>query len=404
MPPFERNEDEERDEFMLAFEAFDKGELTAENANTFELPEPLAKKESDGSADGADQAGRGGQQTGRADSPAAAGDDKTASRDGQRDPRGRFAKGEGEGAPASAAQTAPDAGKPATQQQPATEQPAAVSAPEAAPQGLSAKAAAAWGTASPEARTYIRETEGILAQVSDRLSPLMETAKEHQLPWNEYAGRLVKADKFLRSAPMDAMLWLMETHGVDPDALADMAAARRAGIQLTPQQQQQPSPDINRAVQPLAAKVQEIASRLTQRDEQDRQDAEKQASARKAATKREYDAFVASPEAPHWKEVESQALGIIPAVRAQNPDASVKEVLQKAYDMAAWANPAVRQKLQAEQTRKTQDASRHSRSRDLESMTGHRGAPSGSTQKQSNGTSDPLRDEIAGHFAAFDAR
>lgn len=398
MPPFERNdEDEERDEFMLAFEAFDKGELTAENANTFELPDPAPK-----STDTTDRSAAAPAGT---EPPAGDGaKDGQASRDGQRDGRGRFAKGEGEGAPAGAAQTAPDGGKPAAQQTPATEQPAAVSTPEPAPQGLSTKAAAAWDKASPEAREYIRETEGILAQVSDRLSPLMETAKEHQLPWNEYAGRLVKADKFLRNSPMDAMLWLAETHGVDLDTLADMAAAKRAGIQLTPQQQQQPSPDINRAVKPLEVKVQELASRLTQRDEYDRQQAQQQADARKAAAKREYDAFTASPEAAHWKDVESEALAVIPAVRAQFPHAPIKEVLQKAYDMAAWANPVVRAKLQAAQQRQTQDASRNSRSRDLESMTGHRGAPSGNTRKPSNGTSDPLRDEIAEHFAAYDAR
>jgi hypothetical protein len=388
MPPFDRqdreDEDDVRDEFMRAFEAFDSGDLTSENAHTFELPDTKTAK--DGDADG------------QGEKPAGS-DQQTVSRDGQRDERGRFAKGEGEATARAAAETKPEGEKPAGQQQ-ATEQPAAVSTPEPAPHGLSAKAAAAWEKATPEARDYIRETEGILAQVSDRLSSVMEGAKEHQLPWNEYAERLVKADKFLRSKPMDAMLWLIETHGIDPDALADMAAAKRAGIPLNAQQQT--SPDINRAVQPLAAQVQEINSRLAQREEFDRREAERIQSERTAAVKREFDSFAQSAE--HWKDVEKRVLALIPATRAQKPAASAKEILQEAYDTAIWADPAIRQKLLEKQGRAAQDVSRQARSSDLESLTDHRGAPSANSRRQTNGSADPLRDEIADAWAAFDAR
>lgn len=396
MSPFDRqdrdDEDEVRDEFMAAFEAFDKGELTAENAHTFELPEPKpakpdASSQNAAAPDGTDKPSGDGARDGQ------------FSRDGQRDERGRFTKGEGEAAARAAAETKPEGEKPAGQQQ-ATEQPAAVSTPEPAPQGLSAKAAAAWEKATPEAREYIRETEGILAQVSERLSPVMEGAKEHQLPWNEYANRLVRADRFLRSKPMDAMLWLIETHGIDPDALADMAAAKRAGIPLNAQQQT--SPDINRAVQPLAAQVQEINSRLTQREEYERREAERIQSERTAAVKREFEAFARTAE--HWKDVEKRVLALIPATRAEKPAASAKEILQAAYDTAIWSDPAVRQKLLEKQGRAAQEASRQARSRDLESLTGHRGAPSANSRRPTNGSADPLRDEIADAWAAFDAR
>lgn len=402
MPPFDRNEDEERDEFMLAFEAFDKGELTAANAHEFELPEPPAKKADEGGASGADPAERGGQHTGRADSTAAA-EGKDNTRDGQRDQRGRFTKGEASEQPAAAGQqpqATPDAGKPAAPQQ-ATGQQAAVPAPEPAPDGLSAKAAAAWATATPEAREYIRETESVLAQVSADLNPVITEAKAHQLPWKEYANRLVKADRFLRTTPADAMLWLAETHGVDLDELADLAAAKRAGL-TPPSQTQQPSPDINRVVQPLAAQVQEIRSQLAQRQEREEAEAARQANERRAAAKREWETFASKAE--HWKDVEAAVITAVPILRAQRPSASASEILQAAYETATWANPAVREKLIAAQQRKAQDAGRNSRSRDLESVTGHFGAPSGSTRKAANGSADPLRDEIAEHWATFDSR
>lgn len=397
MPPERDDEDEIRDEFMLAFEAFDKGDLTHENAHTFELPEPPAPKNlpSDGTAAPDAESAASGRGDVGADN----------SRDGQRDGRGRFAKGEGDGAtgdkPAGATTPPIDGGNPAAAQQQATPGQAAPAEHEPAPQGLSTKAAAVWGTATPEARAYIRETESILEQVSQRLTPVMEAAKDHQLPWQEYAGRLVKADKFLRSSPMDAMLWLMETHKVDPDALADMAAAKRAGITLPTQQQ--PHPDIHRAVEPLAAQVQEIRGQLQQQQQNATAQAEREANARREATKREYNAF-AEANKEHWKDVEPQILQSIAAYRAQKPDASAKEILQTAYDAAIWANPVVRAKLIAAQTRQTQNAGRSSRSRDLESMTGHRGGPTTPGRKATNGSADPLRDEIQEHFAAYDAR
>jgi hypothetical protein len=405
-----------RDALVAAFEAFDAGTLTAENAHTLELPKDTeaAKDQSNGAAAGANAQGAGGTQQERkspAGDPASA-TQQDNSRDSRRDPAtGRFAKGEGEGErkpaaadPASQQQAKPDQ----QQQQPATppqdEKPAGQAQPEPAPQGMSDKAAAIWGNASPEARAYIAETEGVLAKISDGVKPLFETAKEHGLHGFEYAQRLVNADKYLRRDPMNAMLWLMETHKIDPEALADMAAAKRAGIQIPqPNGQQQPDQNFNPAIQSLTTQVQELTSKLTQREQAEQQQAQDAANARKAAVRQQFDAFTADKaKAPYWKEVESAALAFIPAVQRVQPQASVSDVLAKAYELACNENPTVRAKIDAERNRQRQQQDRHTRARDLQSMTDHRGAPLPKTT--ANGHDKSLRDEIAANWDAFDNR
>jgi hypothetical protein len=426
MPPFDRtrdedededkrfagNEDSMRDDLAAAFEAFDEGKLTAENAHTLDLKTtdttqraPAGDQDRPG-AQGGDRA----QQTGKGDaSPPATGgaDDKT--RDA-RDQRGRFTKGEGEGVPPAGkpgADTKP--GATATTEQPASQQPEgqpAATPPEPAPQGLSAQATAVWDKATaPEVRDYIRQTEGVLTQLQTTMAPVFEGAREHGIKWDHYVGNLVKADKALQKDPMYSLLWLAERHGVDPDALADMAAAKRAGLPYQPQQQtQQQNPDFNRAVQPLAAQVQEINSKLQQREQaetQQRQDAE---TARRNAVRAEIDAFAKSAAAPDWETVKNEVWALVPVVRAGKPDASVTEIVKDAYDRAIWAHPTLRTKLQTTEQRRTQNTQREQRSGDLESLTGHRGSPAATTRSNGTGKGDNLRDEIAANWAAYDQR
>jgi hypothetical protein len=392
-----------RDALVAAFEAFDEGKLTADNAHTLELPaRDTTKSADDAAAAGADKpAAADGQQPAQQDN----------SRDNRRDPAtGRFAKdgAEGERKPAAADAASQQQAKPDQQQQPTTQQPeqqpASQAQPEPAPEGMSDKAAAVWGNASPEARAYIAETEGVLAKISDGVKPLFDGAKDHGLHGFEYAQRLVNADKYLRRDPMNAMLWLMETHKIDPEALADMAAAKRAGIQIPqPNGQQQPDPNSNPAFQTLATQIQEMNSRLTQREQAEQQQAQAAVDARKAAVRREFDAFTADKtKAPHWKDVEAAALAYIPAVQRVNPQASVSDVLAKAYEHACNENPTVRAKIQADKTRQQQQQDRHSRSRDLQSMMDHRGAPI--PKATANGQDRSLRAEIEANWSAFDGR
>ena len=389
-----------RDALVAAFEAFDEGKLTAENAHTLELPKDTTKSAADGAAAGADKPAAADGQ------PPAPKDD---SRDNRRDPAtGRFAKGEGEGErKPAAADTTSQQQTSQQQQQPTTQQPeqqpATQAQPEPVPQGMSEKAAAVWGNATPEARAYIAETEGVLAKISEGVKPLFETAKDHGLHGFEYAQRLVNADKYLRRDPMNAMLWLMETHKVDPEALADMAAAKRAGIQMPQPNGQQHDPNSNPALQSLTTQVQELTSKLTQREQAEQQQAQQAAEARKGAVREQFNAFTSDKaKAPYWKDVEAAALAFIPAVQRVQPQSSVSDVLAKAYELACNENPTVRAKIQAEKTRQHQQQDRHTRARDLASMTDHRGAPL--PKPPANGHDKSLRDEISSNWDAYDNR
>lgn len=400
---FEREDEEDSTRAMLmaGFEAFDDGKLTAENASEFELPkrEPSESKEADGGASGADQAERGRQQTGKPDSSAADGD-KTSER--QRDEAGRFAKGEDKPAVKAADEAKPkDQQKP--QQQQETQPPAAAAAPEPAPAGLSQQAAAVWANATPEVRGYITETENTLAKLYEPMKDVFTAAREIGVPWNQFVGNLVKAERHLRTNPQDALIWLAERSKIDLDELADYALAKRGGAGGTPSQQQI-HPDLNRVVQPLAEQVAQLTSRLTQREQAEQQQLQDAATARNNAIKAEIQKFAGdATQAPHWKEVETHVWALIPAIRAQQPGAGTTEILKAAYDQAAWANPTVRAKLLAEQNQRQTQAQRAQRSRGLEGLTGHRGTPP-PVSPAANGTGMTLRDEIAANWAAIDAR
>src|SRR5688572_6551247 len=406
MPPFEREDDDDdstRAMLMAGFEAFDEGKLTAENAIEFELPkrEPTESK-TDGSASGAGQGGQSAQQTGDAVKPPAADGKQTSER--QRDESGRFASGEAKPAGDKPA----DQAKPADQQKPQQSQdtpPAAApaAAPEPAPAELSRQANAVWAEATPALREYIAETEDALAKLYTPMQDVFSAAKEVGVPWNQFVGNLVKAERHLRTNPEDALIWLAERSKIDLDELADYALAKRNGNGGVPAQQYANNPDLARAVQPLAEQVAQLSSRLTQRDQAEAQQRQQQADARNNAIKAEIQQFTSAPERAHFKDVETEFWAQIPAIKAVKPNASIKEILQDAYDRATWANPTVRAKLQAEQQQRQAEAQRAKRSRGLESLTGHRGSPSPASPA-ANGAAVSLRDEIAANWAAIDAR
>lgn len=416
MPVFddesEFKEDTIRADLMAGFEAFDKGDLTADNALSFQLPkEPKATERTEGGASGAELGGKSAQHTGDVAKPPATGADKT-SRDRSRDEQGRFAKDGGQQPPAeqakpaaSAATTSKPGDKPAEQQPKPQDgasntpsQPPAASA-EPAPQGIGAKAQALWATASPETRAYIAETERALARVAEPFQEIFAAAKEINVPWNQYAGNLVKVERYLRTSPLDAMIWIAKQSKVDLDELADYAAGvhQQNGGGAPNGQQQNANPDFQRAIAPLQQELTQLRSQITQRD----QDAQ---TARTEAVKREIQAFGVKPENEHWPAVETTVYSLLPSIRQSMPNASIPELLKAAYDRAVWAIPEVREKIQAAARAAEAEKQRHTRSAQLERLTGHRGAPTSEQRPLPNGRGDSLRDEIAANWALVDAR
>jgi hypothetical protein len=114
--------------------------------------------------------------------------------------------------------------------------------------------------------------------------------------------------------------WFSQQHGID---LAELATGAHAPDPKTQALQQR----INQLEQGLQA-----------------QQAQVETSARSDA-QAVITAFAADKtNAPYFAEVEGDIAAIMPSVRAQNPGASPKELLQKAYDKAVWANETTRNK------------------------------------------------------------
>jgi hypothetical protein len=399
----EYHEDDRRSELTALFEAFDDGKLTAENANSFELDKPTAKTERDGGASGADQGGQAAQHKGDAvKPPATGGEQQQTSRDRTRDDLGRFAKGAED---ASGQKKPQDAGatpaKPdqATQQQQA-QQPADKPATEQAtpaPEGLSARASQLWGTATPELRQYMQETEGTLAKLAEPMRDVFTAAKEIGVPWPQFLGNVMSYERSLRNDPMGTMIHMARNLGVDLDELADMAIATRGGQgggAPAQQQQQQPN-EINRVLQPFQQRIAQLETKLTSREQAEQEAQHRQRQTQVDAIKREMQSFSQSGNAPHWASVQGELMGHMRAVVAENPNASTAELIKSAYDRAVWANPATRAKVLAEQQRSE-------RSRQLEDATSHRGGP---TRQPMNGSENlTLRSEIERNWDAVHSR
>ena len=65
-----------------------------------------------------------------------------------------------------------------------------------------------------------------------------------------------------------------------------------------------------------------------------------------------------SKDKSHFKDVEDDVANLIPAIRAKNPNDKPLDILAKAYDAAIWANPAVRERILADQRKADEEKRR----------------------------------------------
>lgn len=367
MPRFQSDdEDNLYSDLTAAFEASESGVLTSSNLDTWEPP----ARNTEAAADEGDKP----QQGGELGSPP---NSEQTPDERRRDERGRFAEGGKEqnpdGGEAPKPGAAPASVKPDQQGQQQAEGAQTPPVQEPAPEGISGTAAQLWREASQPVRDYIRRTEAALGEVAEPLRHVMTAAKEVGVPWSTFVTNLVKGEASLRRDPMYAIEWLASRHGVDLEALADMAAAKRIGVTIPGQQQQQPN-GMNR--QPDGAIVQEI-QQLRQRldsQEQARADNERRAKEqRDAAFKSEFDAFLVGKD--DWSKVGAAAIAQIPIVRNSMPNGTPTQILNEAYNRARWADPEIRAQVQASERRKEEERQRHTRSARLVQQTGHRGMP-----------------------------
>lgn len=211
-----------------------------------------------------------------------------------------------------------------------------------APNSWSAEMKAKFGSLPPETQQYIaereREAHTAITQKGEQIKafePIRQALDQNRevfikngVTEAEAISKYVAADRFLESNPVEAIKWLAEGYGVDLRQFANGNPQQ--------DQSQQPSGEVLQLRRELA----EIKNSLTARERSEQQ-------AQTATVAQTIEKFAS--DNPYFSEVEDELMGLIPVIKSKEPSLSYNEVLQKAYDRAVYANPDVRQRLQADQ-------------------------------------------------------
>lgn len=217
-----------------------------------------------------------------------------------------------------------------------------------APNSWSAEMKAKFTSLPPDAQEYIaqreREAHAAITQKGEQIKafePIRQTLDQHRevfvkngVSEAEGVQRLFAADRFLQEQPVEAIQWLANHYGVDLRQFS-------TGTQQ-PDQSQQPSSEVIQLRRELA----EIKNSLTARERSEQQ-------AQTATVAQAIEKFAS--ENPYFAEVEEELMGLIPVIRSKEPGLNHSEVLKKAYDRAVYANPDVRQRLQADQQKAAEE-------------------------------------------------
>jgi len=216
-----------------------------------------------------------------------------------------------------------------------------------APNSWSAEMKAKFGSLPPEAQQYIaereREAHTAITQKGEQIKafePIRQTLDQHRevfvkngVSEAEGVQRLFQADRFLSEKPTEAIQWLANHYGVD---------LRQFSTGNPQQDQSQPNGEVFQLRRELA----EIRNSLTARERTEQQ-------AQTATVAQTIEKFAS--ENPYFGDVEDELMGLIPVIKAKEPGLNSTEVLKKAYDRAVYANPDVRQRLQADQQKAAED-------------------------------------------------
>jgi hypothetical protein len=193
-----------------------------------------------------------------------------------------------------------------------------------------------WTKASPEIKAYVRERE----------SQVMRGINQYQAGYQAWDNLIKPFAPVLEANPdvnpIVLMQGLMATHlhlldpNTDSTAKSEMAVKLLAqyGINLDPAQQTPENSQLIARLQKAEQTIANIAKENTLTKQQAYQ-------AGVDAQRKIVDAFEADPKNKYFSEVSNDILRFVANGTAAD--------LQSAYDLACWANPAVRAKMLAEQ-------------------------------------------------------
>jgi hypothetical protein len=248
------------------------------------------------------------------------------SNDGQpRGPDGKFAP---KGAPAEQPGTVTG-----TEQQ--GQQPAAVQAPRgidptvfaALPAETQQQVASTMATVEQQAARY----QGY-EQLEQVIGPRRQAWAINGVSEAQAVNQLLAISDFATQSPPDFIQWYAGQHGIDLSALVQQSAASDQFV--------------DPAVQELREQVNRLTGQLTNMT-QGQQQAQHNSLVNLTAEFASEAGTDGKPLRPYFGEL--HMLPFIQQVKAENPNASPRDVLSTAYDRACWATPAVREKMLAAQ-------------------------------------------------------
>jgi YesN/AraC family two-component response regulator len=263
-----------------------------------------------------------------------------AARDYQRDEAGRFAKAQKEAEEAAAAQQP----QPQQAQQPPAWRPVWYK-----------DEFGDWQQMPEPFRNALRERESAFSQEIQRRAEMLkpwesvnQALSEHQqelaaagVAPHQYVEKLVQADKFLRTHPVEALQWIAKSYGVDLGQLAQQAF----------QQQQEMNP-AERAAQMALERAQTLEQRIQQFERQQqeaREQYQRQMEAQEdARIEAEIQAFRQSK--PDFDKLAPDIGALLQSGRAKS--------LQEAYEQAQWLHPETRERILADQRKSNVERAR----------------------------------------------
>lgn len=197
-------------------------------------------------------------------------------------------------------------------------------------------------------------------------------------------SQLLQLSDFASTNPKDFVLWFAQQNNVDLDAALD---ERDAAMQ-----------NVDPAVQELRGQVQQLTTMLQQQGQpQPQQQTEMVNQVNAFALEKDEGGNL---KRPYLAQVKDTWPVHIQSLRAANPNMQPAEILQKAYDNACWANPAVRNSMQTEAQRAEQAAAAAATAKARAAGSSISGGPNGKgTSPQQQNSNLSLRDELAQQFA-----
>jgi hypothetical protein len=249
--------------------------------------------------------------------------------------------------PAQEAQAEPISDQPAkVEPEPGQSSPAI-----AAPHSWSADAKALWATLPPDAQRVVaqRESEAhrAITQMGNELKayqPLRDVYSTLNT-WGVPQGReaevinsWARAQQFLDSNPLEGLKWLAQSYKVD------LAQLSGQGVQQTPQSSSVDDlfrdPRLDQQVLPEVRAMKEQVARL-QGQLTARERAEVQQ--RESTAQEVINQFANGKE--DWADLMDEVTAEVAIIKQREPNASMQDLLQRAYDRARWANPTNRQRI-----------------------------------------------------------